>query len=651
MLINSQAATSEHHQMEALLLGLEEISEMSQLLESYMSYLNELHDTKPLQNFENTLVKFHALILQFVASALRTYEKSTIFRGFAAFLKVDDISKYRDGFAKLASQAAANASICERNLTLQHQEQQFINQLPHMANATYTAAGDCRHRPCLNDTRVDELQDIFNWINEESDEYIYWLRGQAGTGKSTIAMTVAQRLEEKTVLLSSFFFLRGGGELARFGKVISTIIFQLARQNHSLRKLIYNALRHKPELADSASLETKFEELLLCPIKKLREEIGDSHTIVVVLDALDECDDDDQIQKFLICLGESQEIADLGIRLLITSRPEYHIRMELEYIRHMELTLQDVDRGSVDSDIQKFITYELTKIKIKRKLPESWPEYNVVRSLADNANGLFIHAATVCRYICNRGGALAETRLEQVVSSNKNAIHASLKPLDEIYSMVLKSSTSKLTPEEGEDFRFLLSSISLLYNSISAIALERLIFPCKSGNGRYVQGVLDSMHAVLTVPDKPTEPVQVQHLSFRDFLLSSDRSRSSDFYVDEKEGHNILFDRCLDLMSRYLRKNICNLTLGTMRDKISDATLRKHIPPELEYACKYWIKHANCGDAGIINGGKLRPFLLKYMLYWLEVIFLLDQWKNIEHLLNNLCVRLDEGMAVSICTD
>ena len=625
---------------------------MSQLLESHIGYLNRLDDTKPRRNFENTLVKFHALILEFVASALRIYEKGRISRGFAAFWKVDDLSKYKEGFAKLASQAEANASICERYSNRQYQEQQIINRLPYVANAAHSSAGDGRHRSCLENTRVDELQDIINWITKESNKYIYWVRGQAGVGKSTIAMTVAQKLEAGAVISTSFFFLRGGGELALFGKVITTIAYQLAQQSVLLKTFIYDALKAKPELADSVSFKIKFNELLLGPIKKLRGEANESRVVVIILDALDECDDDDQIQMFLAFLGEKQEMIDMGVRILITSRPEYQIRLELEHIKHMELALNDVDRFSVDNDIREFITYELTKIKSRRNIPNSWPGDDVIQNLASIANGSFIYAATICRYICDRGGALAETRLEQVYAFENNAIHASLEPLEEMYSMVLKNSINKLlTPEEVEDFRCLLGGIVLLYKVLSVEELEELMFPHKLKNGRLVQGMLDSMHAVLNIPNNSSGPIQVQHLSFRDFLLNSDRSRKSGFCMDEEEGHRILFDRCLNLMSRCLRRNMCNLTTGTVIQDVSDATRSKYISPQLRYACTYWMDHADCGDVELEDDGLLHQFLLGNLLYWLEVILLLNLWSVIQPLIEGLINKLRVSRAISICAD
>jgi hypothetical protein len=56
---------------------------------------------------------------------------------------------------------------------------------------------------------VGLLEEICDWVDSE-DERCIWLNGLAGTGKSTIARTVARRYFEQKRLGASFFFSRGG---------------------------------------------------------------------------------------------------------------------------------------------------------------------------------------------------------------------------------------------------------------------------------------------------------------------------------------------------------------------------------------------------------------------------------------------------------
>ena len=66
---------------------------------------------------------------------------------------------------------------------------------------------------CMDGTRVKILEDITEWANNRSlaSPRIFWLTGQAGSGKTTIAYTIAKRFEESgnanqdTVLGGNFF--------------------------------------------------------------------------------------------------------------------------------------------------------------------------------------------------------------------------------------------------------------------------------------------------------------------------------------------------------------------------------------------------------------------------------------------------------------
>jgi hypothetical protein len=81
---------------------------------------------------------------------------------------------------------------------------------------------------CLPDTRRDILVQIRRWADGVGGRRIYWLKGMAGTGKSTIALTIAREYSNKKRLGASFFFSRGGGDLASTRRFAATIAVQLA---------------------------------------------------------------------------------------------------------------------------------------------------------------------------------------------------------------------------------------------------------------------------------------------------------------------------------------------------------------------------------------------------------------------------------------
>ncbi|THU75712.1 hypothetical protein K435DRAFT_610010, partial [Dendrothele bispora CBS 962.96] len=64
---------------------------------------------------------------------------------------------------------------------------------------------------CLPDTREDVLVKIMEWVQDTSREPICWVHGPAGSSKSTITRSFADRFLDRA---ATFFFSRNSTELA-----------------------------------------------------------------------------------------------------------------------------------------------------------------------------------------------------------------------------------------------------------------------------------------------------------------------------------------------------------------------------------------------------------------------------------------------------
>lgn len=58
---------------------------------------------------------------------------------------------------------------------------------------------------CLKGTRSAVLDEIELWMYDFGGPPVYWLNGLAGTGKTTIAQTIAERAFADGLLGASFF--------------------------------------------------------------------------------------------------------------------------------------------------------------------------------------------------------------------------------------------------------------------------------------------------------------------------------------------------------------------------------------------------------------------------------------------------------------
>jgi hypothetical protein len=156
--------------MEALLLGLEMTLYLSNRLEVYMAYLATFPPSQARTNFESCLVEYHALVLRFLARAIRIYQRGSVARGFDAFWRVEDVATFEDECNKMASRAEIEASNCDRqgmsmilkqleDLRLIHSNVQRLeakvdlSKLPIAAGAAFNSYQDELDARCHPDTR------------------------------------------------------------------------------------------------------------------------------------------------------------------------------------------------------------------------------------------------------------------------------------------------------------------------------------------------------------------------------------------------------------------------------------------------------------------------------------------------------------------
>ena len=275
-----------------------------------------------------------------------------------------------------------------------------IELLPFAAQATFDSSGTEDDSDCLPNTRVDVLQQIRTWADGDDERYIFWLCGWAGTGKSTIARTVAREYASKGCLGASFFFSRGKGDVHDAGMFVTSIAVQLAQSSKALKDLIYEAILSKPGIA-SKTLRDQWQKLILEPLSNLEAGLG-AKPVVVVIDALDECDGENDIQHVVQLLADAQVLRTVRFRVFITSRPEIPIRhgfSEISDAHHHDFVLQDISKSVVEHDIYVFLETKFKTIRQKWGINPNWPSEHDIKCLVLNAGGLFIWAATACRFI------------------------------------------------------------------------------------------------------------------------------------------------------------------------------------------------------------------------------------------------------------
>jgi len=505
-----------------------------------------------------------------------------------------------------------------------------LNQLPIAHGASFDSKAEQHNPTCLPDTREELLKEIDRWIDNPTSKTIFWLNGMAGTGKSTISRTVAHSRSKRGDLGGSFFFKIGEMDRGNLNKVMSTLAYQLAFSIRGAAFFIKKALNDNPAIVGKSARE-QFQKLIQEPLSEAAAVAKVTSPVVVVIDALDECDQEADVRLLINILSQAKTPLP-HLRVFLTGRPELPIRLGFSQVQgsYQDLVLQAIPAQIVEHDIIVFLNAEFEKIRHdfnttvgdERKLPPDWPGRTKVQRLAEMAVPLFIFAATVCRFIGDRRRS-PQTRLDTVLDQGRSSYGSQL---EQTYTPILRSQIVELPREERKeiikDFKVIVGSIVTLASPLSVTALSRLIDVASDT----VDERLDALHSVLSIPLERTVPVRLLHLSFRDYLLDLNNRETIEFWVDEKLVHRKLAKHCLRVMRGALRKNICNLSFpGMHRSAVGVQQLEECVPPELQYACMYWVHHQTRVDLQPNDVDDMYDFLQTHFLHWLEALSLIGR--------------------------
>jgi hypothetical protein len=202
---------------------------------------------------------------------------------------------------------------------------------------------------CQPETQLKILQDIRSWADSRSSAHICWLRGPAGTGKTTVAHTIADEYDQ----LAATCFWRQTGDRDDIKRLRDLIGQGRHKKIPSAGKAMEKTLNlnDAPPPRDplSPSLENQLSTFLIANLKP-------SAPNLVVIDGLDECSSQDGICKLieLICKLKSSPF-----RFLLTSRPEPGIEASFSYHGHTTALIPSLEttfegRPS-ESDLEKLV--------------------------------------------------------------------------------------------------------------------------------------------------------------------------------------------------------------------------------------------------------------------------------------------------------
>lgn len=500
----------------------------------------------------------------------------------------------------------------------------ILDKLPRAKGAGYLSGN---HDKCLRGTRMDVLEEIWTWALNLEDARVYWLNGLAGSGKSTIAQSFSELCFAEGKLGASFFCSRDSADKSNIHLIFPTLAFQLAYCYPEFRVALVAAIASNSDIGH-ASLSVQLERLLLEPLK-----LSGISTIIVI-DALDECKDEEATSSILSVLGRIvQEIPT--VKIFITGRPEPRIRSGFRLPLLLPFTevfhLHKVKSANVDDDIRTYLLARLPETILNRsdlEIAEPWPQEGDVAVLVRKCNGLFIFAATTYRFLAS---TLEDPRelLKEVVGLSGDTTHEGLTGIDAFYASIMEANvaSNREKTQVLARLQMILGAVATVFDPLSRLSLAKLLGVTTS----QIKTSFRNLHSVILVPDLDIELTKVYHKSFPDYLTDPNRCKDPTFYINPDVHHANIARKCLELMEKELKKNICGLSPYSMNKDVEDLSIRrgKCISGALEYACRFWAQHLrSCSSVGAddqLTLTLLKTFFEKHLLHWLEVLSILSE--------------------------
>jgi len=461
---------------------------------------------------------------------------------------------------------------------------------------------------------------------------IFWLGGMAGTGKTSIAWSICERVRAEITLClgGSFFCSRSTGSAAQRDVrcVIPTLAQLLARQSDEFAAALAAELKEDPDLAYK-QVKVQVERLIRKPLAALSSS---AQPIVFVVDALDECGD----QPTGTTLGDNAEThaavgemlealidfsrssIGLPIKFIVTSRPETHIRetsvtdIKVTSVLH----LHTIDKSQVTEDIQLYVS----KTLFKAPSTKPWFTEDDVKTLAERADGLFIFAATATKYILGGGKGFRSTRLNDLVSPLQATPDSfAVAPLDLMYSLIL-TEASRSDMVKATELQQILKVVAVILSArmtLSVDALSELL----GLSTEYLRGYLDRLHAVVYLPeDNHDASLRTLHASFSDYLFT--RAAPS-IRITSTIGHDELAHGCLRRMTQD------DFDFSISRSPSSYEPNPEADPDwislSLRYACLHWAHHIQSASEQSTLDEAVSTVFRPRFLFWLEVLSVLGE--------------------------
>ena len=492
-------------------------------------------------------------------------------------------------------------------------EQERVEQELLLRRLKPVETGYHRKLCCMDGTRQSLLNQIVNWAANNSGQEnvlqrnMYWFYGSPGIGKTSLAHSICASLHKRNHLAGAFFCRRDDPILSEPINILPTFIHKLAILFPPFRTIVAKHLRDDPNLTPESMEGALFPDL----IRSLPRH--PEHTLVFVIDALDECGDAQSRTSLLEVLTNAASQAP-WLKIIVTSRTEVDIQDFFGTLAQSSYLPYDLasDQGA-SADLQTFARSQFDLVAARWNLGTAWPKESDFNRVIARADGLFIFIKTLVLAICD---------CTDPKETLKTALHDSAgtgsESLYELYSSILKAQKALNNAGFHRMVGVLLAASpyhALCEETIAELAGVELYL---------VKTWVNALSSLLYRDEAANGGIRVRHLSVYDFFISDCCS----YRVNVRDADVQLGIACLKAMTTQLHFNMCKLDDSRLANAdVRDLASRveQNISGALQYSCLHWLDHlyfspANRDQRMLVLGSLKEFFEGLYPLFWVEVL-------------------------------
>ncbi|KLO19444.1 WD40 repeat-like protein [Schizopora paradoxa] len=547
----------------------------------------------PLSKILDNALEIFNLVLHY-DSALGIGEKSTSLHNTLLSLQRD--------FSNAVNQKMWNTP-------LQKDHEEWLKDLKPVTDAKHKETN-----ACLPGTRIWLLNELCVALAGKAN--IVWIWGAMGSGKSTIASSVAGMLGPS--LGGSFFFRKGFPGQDDIKNLIPTICVQLAKACHPFGFLLVEALKSTLMEISLPTFREQFNYLLLGPLEQLKAQKVKMPVYVLVIDGMEECQGSSRDIVSMLC---SIPMVAPWLKLFIADTT-----FNSSIVRGMSVVISDfnIDEQDEESKRQDMLFYLNHWTSRYGTLGKFYPSEQDQQIICDKSSGNFLWVITLLRYISSRASPRAS--LETMLETNAfNQQHQSSE--DMIFSLY----TFILTSHDGDDGNVLVKILQSLLGTLMAISkYSHLPFSSLMDLARIKLHGQERDNVTMLLKsfydeDEESHSLFPLHGSFLSYMEKCFCPK--DLFIDTEEANSSLAENCLKLLLKLMRFNPGEFKTCYNKNEETEPAHPRNLNPALRYACLHWSNHLEDSKSiSLAQVEHLSKFLCGPLsLFWIERLSLLQK--------------------------